>query len=61
MTGCIDVGRLGAADPYQDLAILWENLGEFGADAQRALWRAYGVAAPDERKLLFHLCLDEFF
>ena len=60
-TGCIDVGRLGAADPYQDLAILWDNLGEFGAGAQRELWRAYGIAAPDEGRLQFHLCLDELF
>lgn len=61
VTGCIDVGRLGAADSYQDLAILWDNLGEFGGEAQRALFEAYGVAAPDERKLEFHLCLDELF
>jgi len=61
VTGCIDVGRAGAADPYQDLAILWRNLEEFGGAAQRELWRAYGIAAPDERKLRFHLCLDEFF
>lgn len=61
VTGCIDVGRLGAADPYQDLSILWRDLGEFGEAAQRELWRAYGIAAPDERKLRFHLCLDEFF
>lgn len=61
VTGCIDVGRAGAADPYQDLAILWHNLAEFGEAAQRALWPAYGIRDPDERKLRFHLCLDEFF
>jgi aminoglycoside 3'-phosphotransferase-1 len=61
VTGCIDVGRLGAADPYQDLAILWENLGEFGAGAQHTLFEAYGIAAPDERRIEFHLCLDELF
>lgn len=61
VTGCIDVGRAGAADPYQDLAILWHNLEEFGGDVQRELFRAYGIAEPDERKLRFHLCLDEFF
>lgn len=61
VTGCIDVGRAGVADPYQDLAILWHNLGEFGPDLQRVFWRAYGVAEPDARKLRFHLCLDEFF
>ncbi len=61
VTGCIDVGRAGAADPYQDLAILWSNLEEFGEDAQRELWRAYGVATPDEGRLRFHRCLDELF
>jgi aminoglycoside 3'-phosphotransferase-1 len=61
VTGCSAGGRAGAADPYQDLAILWNNLEEFGADAQRELWRAYGVAEPDARKLRFHLCLDELF
>ena len=61
VTGCIDVGRLGAADPYQDLAILWDNLSEFGDDEQRELWSAYGVAAPDDGRLQFHLCLDELF
>jgi aminoglycoside 3'-phosphotransferase-1 len=61
VAGCIDVGRAGAADPYQDLAILWNNLEEFGGGAQRELWRAYGVAEPDECRLQFHLCLDELF
>jgi hypothetical protein len=61
VTGCIDVGRLGAADPYQDLTIPWENLGGFGAGAQHTLFEAYGIAAPDERRTEFHLCLDELF
>jgi aminoglycoside 3'-phosphotransferase I len=61
VTGCIDVGRVGVADPYQDLAILWHNLAPFGEAARRALWPAYGIRAPDIRKLQFHLCLDEFF
>jgi len=49
------------ADPYQDLAILWRDLGEFGGDVQHAMWQAYGIAAPNERTLGFHLCMDEFF
>ena len=61
VSGCIDVGRAGAADPYQDLAIVWRDLEEFGGDAQRELLRAYGVSMAEERKLQFHLCLDEFF
>ncbi|MBL0940404.1 MAG: aminoglycoside 3'-phosphotransferase [Gemmatimonadaceae bacterium] len=61
VTGCIDVGRLGVADPYQDLAILWNSLGEFGEEAQRQLFEAYGIAAPDQARIEFHLCLDECF
>lgn len=61
VSGCIDVGRAGVADPYQDLAILSHNLEEFGAALQQAMWRAYGIAEPDERRIRFHRRLDEFF
>ena len=59
--GCIDVGRVGIADRYQDLAILWNCLGEFGASLQERLLSAYGVTDLDRAKLQFHLMLDEFF
>jgi aminoglycoside 3'-phosphotransferase I len=61
VTGCIDVGRVGVADPYQDLAILWHNLEEFGGDLQTSLFQAYGITDPDARKVQYHLCLDELF
>ncbi|MEG8038533.1 aminoglycoside 3'-phosphotransferase [Sphingomonas sp. LR60] len=61
VTGCIDVGRLGVADPYQDIAILWENLGEFGDAAQHTLLASLGLDALDEDRLLFHRTLDELF
>lgn len=61
VTGLIDLGLVGIADRYQDLAILWNCLGEFGPQAQEALFTAYGIERPDERKLNFHLCLDECF
>lgn len=61
VTGIIDLGRLGVADRYQDLAILWNCLGEFGPQAQAALFTAYGIGRPDHAKLDFHLCLDECF
>ena len=61
VTGCIDLGRLGAADPYQDLAIIGKNLEEFGSELQDLLFRAYGIEHPDSRRIQFHLCLDEFF
>jgi aminoglycoside phosphotransferase len=61
VTGCIDVGRAGAADRYQDLAMLWNCLADFGGELQRELFHAYGTGEPDARRLRFHLCLDEFF
>lgn len=61
VTGCLDVGRLGVADPYQDVAILWNNLSEFGHGLQEAWLSAYGLMPPDTARLAFHCCLDEFF
>lgn len=59
--GCIDVGRVGVADRYQDLAILWNCLGEFAPSLQERLFQQYGITNPDWKKLQFHLMLDEFF
>lgn len=61
VVGCIDVGRAGVADPYQDLAILANNLSDFGADLEQQLFQSYGQAVPDAQRMTFHLCLDEFF
>jgi len=61
VVGLIDVGRLGVADRYQDLAILWNRLGEFGPTLQQRMFTRYGIASPDERKLRFHITLDECF
>jgi aminoglycoside 3'-phosphotransferase-1 len=61
VSGCIDVGRLGVADRYQDLAILWNCLDEFGPAAQTRFLDAYGLTGLNEDKLRFHLALDEFF
>ena len=61
VTGCIDVGRAGIADRYQDLALLWTGLGEFSDELQARLFAQYGIAAPDPRRMGFHLLLDELF
>jgi aminoglycoside 3'-phosphotransferase-1 len=61
VVGCIDTGRVGIADRYQDLAILWNCLGEFDASLQNRLIEQYGLAEADERKLEFYLLLDEMF
>lgn len=60
VVGCIDLGRVGIADRWQDLAILWNSLEEFGTDAAHAMLAAYGTPL-DQPKLDFHLRLDEFF
>lgn len=59
--GCIDVGRVGVADRYQDIAILWNNLGEFDASLQERFLTQYGISELDRQKLEFHLLLDELF
>ncbi|WP_426172205.1 APH(3')-I family aminoglycoside O-phosphotransferase [Pseudoduganella sp. R-31] len=61
VVGCIDAGRAGIADRYQDLAIAWNCLGEFGTPLQRRFLAQYGVHDPDPSKLQFHLMLDELF
>lgn len=61
VTGCIDVGRAGIANRYQDLAILWNCLGEFGQPLQARFLHRYGIEEPDQRSLRFHLLLDELF
>lgn len=61
VSGCIDVGKVGLADPYQDIAIMWNCLGEFGSAAQDRFLAAYGILNLDRDKLEFHLLLDELF
>lgn len=60
-SGCIDAGRVGIADRYQDVAILWHSLGEYGAALQERFLARYGIADLDVDKLQFHLMLDELF
>lgn len=61
VVGCIDFGKLGIADRYQDLAILWNCLQEFDEPLQSRLLEQYGINQVDERKIRFHLLLDEMF
>lgn len=58
---CIDVGRAGIADRYQDIAIAWNCLGAFGSLLQERFLTSYGIAEPDYRKIRFHILLDELF
>ncbi len=61
VVGCIDVGRVGIADRYQDLAILLDCLDPFDPALRRHFLKTYGITDPDEAKLRFHRLLDEFF
>ena len=58
VTGLIDLGRLGVADRYSDLALITIQLhDEWSADPAPFL-EAYGVPAPDPRRLHFYRLLD---
>lgn len=61
VAGCLDVGRAGVADRYQDLAIVWRALGELDAGLQQRFVEQYGLLDIDQGKLQFHLLLDELF
>lgn len=61
VTGCIDVGRLGVADPHRDIAVLWGGLAAFGDAATALLTQELGVGTLDEERIRFHQLLDELF
>lgn len=61
VVGCIDLGRVGVADRYQDLAILANCLEEFDGDLTQRMFERYGIIQLDRRKIDFHLMLDELF
>ncbi len=61
-TGLLDLGRLGVADRYQDLALVLRDIeGDYGPDWRGPFVRAYGLDAVDESKLGFFRLLDELF
>jgi streptomycin 3"-kinase len=58
VTGLIDLGRLGIADRYSDLALVTIQLhDEWSADPAPFL-AAYGLPQPDQRRLEFYRLLD---
>ncbi|WP_441435268.1 APH(3') family aminoglycoside O-phosphotransferase [Arthrobacter sp. RAF14] len=66
VTGVLDVGRLGRADRYADLALATRSMcsdqnPQYGeVHAERFLSR-YGVDQPDDHRLGFYRLLDQFF
>ncbi|MCP2299908.1 kanamycin kinase [Nocardia amikacinitolerans] len=58
----LDVGGLGVADRYRDLALAERDLREdFGDHEVRAFFAAYGLDAPDWTRLDYYRLLDELF
>lgn len=62
--GFIDLGRLGIADRYQDLALLIGNTRETWVDERQAekaldiLWSTHKISFADSERLSFYLRLD---
>ena len=62
VSGFVDCGNAGIADPYQDLALAARSVAfNFGEPLVRVLFAKYGLAQPDEAKLAYYQLLDEFF
>ena len=63
-TGVIDLGRLGTADRYADLALMVANATETWTTQEQSeqafaiLFDILGVEAPDHERLVFYLRLD---
>ncbi|MGW0249418.1 phosphotransferase [Nocardia goodfellowii] len=58
----IDVGALGVADRYRDLALAARDLsGHHSEEEVAAFFAAYGVDTPDQRRLDYYRLLDELF
>ena len=56
-TGAIDVGRLGIADRYADLALVKAQFGDVWSVDASGFFTTYGVT-PDPRRLAFYRLLD---
>lgn len=63
-TGLIDLGRMGVADRYSDLALMLANAGESWSSEDEAkeafdiLFSTLEIEAPDRERLAFYLRLD---
>lgn len=66
LAGVVDVGRLGVADRYADLALAARSLSsqelnpQYGPGAATRFLSRYGEDPPDEAKITFYCLLDEF-
>jgi aminoglycoside 3'-phosphotransferase-2 len=62
IAGYLDVGRLGVADRYVDLAVAARDIANLiSPHALGPFFDAYGIDQPELLKLDFYVLLDEFF
>jgi aminoglycoside 3'-phosphotransferase-2 len=62
VSGFVDCGNAGVADPYQDLALAARSVAHnLGPQWVPTLFAKYGLEHPDESKLRYYQILDEFF
>jgi aminoglycoside 3'-phosphotransferase II len=62
VSGLVDCGRAGVADPYQDLALCARSIAfNFGPEWVPTLFARYGIERVDEVRLRWYQLLDEFF
>jgi aminoglycoside phosphotransferase len=62
VTGFIDWGRAGVADPYQDLALAARSvIYNIGARWVDRFFDAYGLKPVDHARVRYYQLLDEFF
>ncbi|MFC9996947.1 APH(3') family aminoglycoside O-phosphotransferase [Nocardia sp. NPDC127526] len=58
----IDLGRLGVADRYRDIALALRDLDDdFGPGEVAAFLAAYELSEPDQRRVHYYRLLDELF
>lgn len=61
-SGYIDVGRLGVADPYVDIALACNSIAyNLGPQWVSVFLERYGLGVVDEARLDYYRLLDEFF
>lgn len=66
-TGLVDLGRLGVADRYLDLALVTRSMAapemndQYEATDAVSLLAQYGISTPDLWRLEYYRLLDEFF
>jgi aminoglycoside 3'-phosphotransferase II len=62
VSGFVDCGNAGVADPYQDLALCARSIASnLGDEWVPTLFARYGLERVDEAKLEYYRLLDEFF